>query len=94
MNKKHESIIDDKLFYCFVQLMGADKMPLFFIVPSKDVANYIKDGHEHWLRLPRKKQITKDLDDSVSMRTFRIAFDNESHGLQQSNYVNRWDFFD
>lgn len=94
MDKKHESIVDDKLFYCFVQLLGNDKMPLFFIVPSKDVADYVKKEHEYWLKLPRKKQIKKEDDDLIPIRMFRIAFDAQSHGLKAADYENKWSFFD
>mgnify|MGYP006281394481 CR=1 FL=1 len=81
MGKKHESVIDENLIYCFVLIEDVTKMPLFFLVPSKDVAIYIKWQHEYWLST-REKQV-KD----TSMRQYRIDVDDPH------NYRNNWDIF-
>lgn len=74
MNKKHEEIKDNSLNYCFVY-MPKDKniKSRIFIVPSKDVAEYVVWQHQHWLKAEHKKEV-KDSD----MRRFRIALDKPS----------------
>ncbi len=74
MNKKHEEIKDSTLIYCFV-FLPADKTqkPRTFFVPSKDVAEYCKSGHQHWLKAEHKKKV-KDTD----IRSFRIKPDEKS----------------
>lgn len=55
MDKKHEEIVDENLFYCFVLLRGLEKLPRFYIVPSKDVASYLKWEHQRWLDKKKKE---------------------------------------
>ncbi|KPL13627.1 MAG: hypothetical protein AMS26_13650 [Bacteroides sp. SM23_62] len=81
MSKKHESIKDDKLIYCFVNISDVDILPKFFLVPSKDVANYVKWQHQFWL--DSKKHKVRD----TSMRNFRIEVDDPN------GYENNWDIF-
>ena len=51
MSKKHEKIKDEKLIYCFVYIEeDKDILPKFFIVPSKEVARYVKWQHNKWLK--------------------------------------------
>ena len=42
MDKKHESLIDPSLFYCFVIISEAKSTFQFYIVPSRIVAGYVK----------------------------------------------------
>ena len=49
MSAKHEAIADPRLFYCFVALQGHSTLPLFFIVPSSYVADYVRQQHLYWL---------------------------------------------
>ena len=79
MSKKHESIKDENLIYCFVHITDADKLPKFFLVPSKEVANQLKEGHSKWL----KKGNVKD----NPMRNFRIEIDDPN------GYENNWYIF-
>jgi hypothetical protein len=81
MNEKHEDRIDDNLYYCFVALQGTDSLPKFFIVPSIDVAIYVKKQHEYWLST-RKNQVKE-----TSMRQFRIPIDDPK------GYENNWQVF-
>jgi len=55
MDKKHESLIDGSLFYCFVMINELDSTFHFYIVPSKVVARYVKQQHELWLKEKTKK---------------------------------------
>lgn len=53
MGKKHEAIIGDRLFYCFVDLgeeFGCS--PKTYIVPSTVVAEAVRLSHETWLNTP------------------------------------------
>ena len=72
LGMKHETINDPDLYYAFVLLNEGDLR--YFIVPSKEVAKYVKVQHQHWL-----KQNVENQDGD--MRTFRIGLEKESHGL-------------
>jgi hypothetical protein len=81
MNAKHENIVDQNLFYCFVVLSLPDELPAFFIVPSKTVAEYVKWQHQHWID-SRKKKVQ-----ATNMRTFRIKISDPE------NFKNNWSVF-
>lgn len=77
LGKKSENLKSANLFYVFVTLKK-DQIPNFFIVPSTDVANYIREHHQQWLKTPgRHGQAHKDSD----MRKF-----NDVEG----KYLNKW----
>ncbi len=79
LNKKAEEYFADSLFYVFVNLNNGQKHPDFFIVPSKIIAKYTKEGHANWLKTPGKKgQKHKD----TSLRKFDDS---------KEEYLNRWD---
>jgi hypothetical protein len=81
MGKKHETIIDENLIYCFVMIEDVNKLPLFFLVPSKEVAVYVKWQHNHWL-----STINKQFNET-NMRQFRIVVDDPE------NYRDNWKIF-
>ena len=54
LSKKNENLIGDDIFYIFVSLNELDT-PEYHIVPSKIVANTIKESHNKWLETPGKK---------------------------------------
>ena len=54
LNKKAESLHADNLFYVFVNLKSPQERPDFYIVPSKQVADFAKDNHQSWLERPGK----------------------------------------
>ena len=62
MSKKHETMIDPSLFYCFVIIWVPTSSFKFYIVPSKVVARYVKAEHEHWLTEKRRER--KNVKDS------------------------------
>lgn len=77
---------DDKLFYCFVFFDYRKRNHRFFIVPSKIVAEYIKETHLIWLtgKVSRKDTV---------LRVFRIGFEGEHYKYPTplaSQYENRW----
>ena len=67
MSEKHETISDPRTFYCFVVLQGPSTLPLFFVVPSSYVAEYVREQHRYWVRTR-----TEPPDPSNKMRRFRI----------------------
>ena len=53
MKRKHEQIVSDWLFYCFVDFGdGLGSAPTTFVVPSKVVAEAIATTHMNWLFAP------------------------------------------
>lgn len=82
LNQKVENYVAENLFYVFVNLNDNKKQPDFFIVPSKVVAKYCKEGHSKWLSAPGKKG-QKHID--TSMRKFDDP---------KEEYLNRWELLD
>ena len=79
MNKKHQIITDPTLIYCFVYINKTTKGYRIFFVPSKDIAEYCKWSHQHWLKSEHKKKV-KDSD----MRRFLVKSEDES--LFENNF--------
>lgn len=71
LNSKAEEFYADDLFYVFVNLVAIGQLPEYYIVPSKVVADKVKNGHKEWLDTPGKKgQAHNDT-------TMRMFEDNE-----------------
>jgi len=90
MNKKHETIIDSKLFYCFVVLDDKENQQKFFVIPSKIVAKYVKEQHELWAKTHPETKTTE-------MRQFRIGCDRTQKSYRlftplASKYEDNWSF--
>ena len=79
LNEKSEKMNDENLFYVFVNLISTDKLPEFYIVPSKVVAKYTSTNHKKWLET---KGVKGQKRNDSSMRKFQ---DN----IQE--YLNRWE---
>jgi hypothetical protein len=62
MKPKHEELVSEFLFYCFVDFGdGFEDLPRTLVVPSGIVAAAIRDSHQNWLKIPGKKgQAHKD----------------------------------
>lgn len=75
LSEKHESIVDDDLFYCFVDL-GKDE-GVVYVIPSNIVASTIKDDHAKWLSVPGAKG--QDHNDTP-MRRLRTETYTKSEG--------------
>ena len=78
LNKKAENLVSEDLFYVLVKLKE-NKMPEFYIVPSKEMAEDLKKGHQKWLETPNKKG------GKHNDNTIRIFRDNEK------KYKDKWD---
>ena len=50
MSEKHEGIVEDRLFYAFVDLEA--EPPTTYIVPSRTVAEVVTRSHQLWLNTP------------------------------------------
>ena len=79
LNIKAESIVDKNMFYIFVKLTATDKRPNFHIIPSADVANYVKEDYKNWLKTPGKNGQKHN---DTNMRKFEDP-DNK--------YLDRWE---
>ena len=62
VKEKHESIISEKLFNCFVDFgKTLDDRPRKFLMPSAIVARVLQESHNRWLAIPGAKgQLHKD----------------------------------
>lgn len=62
MKEKHESIISERLFYCFVDFgKTLNDRPKKFLIPSATVAKVLKESYKKWLTTPGAKgQSRKD----------------------------------
>lgn len=78
LNRKAEDYFADNLYYAFVNLKTDKDRPDFFLVPSKDVAQTVKEEHAFWLaELGKHGQLHNDSD----IRKFR-----DPHG----RYLEAW----
>ncbi len=54
MTKKVEELKTSDLFYAFVRFSDIHKLPDYWIVPSKIVAERIAFSHQKWLETPKR----------------------------------------
>jgi hypothetical protein len=93
MDKKHETVIDSSLFYCFVLISQTRSSFQFYIVPSNVVARYVKKEHAYWLSEKRKEgKKVKD----TKMRVLRIGFKGNKYAVAPplaETYQDNWEFW-
>jgi len=82
MNKKHETIDDPNLVYCFVFIdkAGKEKTRIFFYRPS-DIKLYVYTQHKKWLHAEHKKEVN-----DTDMRIFRIGLEHVDNNIFQNNF--------
>lgn len=87
MTAKHEKIHHPTLFYCFVLIHEHTNAFRFFIVPSRLVADYVRETHRYWL-----DQDLKHRDND--MRLFRIGLPDETYAIPTPTikYEDNWTF--
>ena len=68
LNQKAEALVQDNLFYVFVNLHGLDKAPTYHVVPSAVVAEHCKHHHQEYLAGVRRDGGQRQ---DSSMRKFR-----------------------
>jgi hypothetical protein len=88
MKPKHEELVSDFLFYCFVDFGdGLEAQPRTLVVPSGVVATAIRDSHQQWLKTPGKRgQAHKDSKVRRFVPDYTKVF-GEGHGL----YGHKWE---
>lgn len=79
LNKKCEELVGQNIIYFFVALNEIDT-PEYHIVPSKDVAEIVKNSYQMWLESPGK---SGQKHNDTNIRNFTDYEDT---------YLNRWDF--
>jgi len=79
LNEKAESYHSQTLFYVFVNLNGRNERPAYHIVPSKIVADFVKESHSEWLNKTNKAGKPHK---NTSIRHF---IDN------QNKYLEKWE---
>lgn len=53
MKDKHERIVSDSLFYCFVDFgVGLEENTITYVIPSRIVAIVLREAHQRWLATP------------------------------------------
>jgi hypothetical protein len=92
MHKKHETLSDPDLFYCFMNIGRQTNVFRCYVVPSAVVARYVRDQHSNWLRVRKRerKKVKKS-----NMRIFRIGLRSERYTVRTptaERYENNWNF--
>jgi hypothetical protein len=85
LNKKHETPIKD-LIFCFVYMDLNSNFNEIFVVDSKTVANFVKLGHQIWLKIPGQKG--QKHNDSDMRRLERVAHKNIYKIPNYEKYLN------
>lgn len=80
LGKKAEGWIGMNLYYVFVKLDSEGRQIRYYVVPSKEVANYVTKSHRKWLKTPGRKD-KKHKDNSI--RIFKIEKNEEK-------YLDKW----
>ncbi len=79
LNEKCEKLVDENIFYVFVNLKNINELPEFYIVPSEVVSNYTSNNHKKWLKEKGKKGQQRN---DSTMRKFKDT---------EKEFLNRWD---
>lgn len=79
LNEKSESFYAKNHYYVFVNLNDSTKSPDYFVVPSEQVATYIKTSHQTWLETPGRSGKSHN---ATTMRKFSD---------KEEQYLDRWD---
>ncbi len=82
LNKKSENTFSENYYYVFVALKGEKDRAEYFIVPSKAVAEYVKNSHSDWLNSTGKNGQKHN---DTSMRKFED---------KKEKYLEKWELFD
>lgn len=81
MSNSVENNDSPNLYYVFVNMNGGAE-PSYYVVPSRYVANKVKQDYEKWLHTPGKKGQQRN---ETTMRTFEFVDDEE-----RLQYQNAW----
>ncbi|WP_321345518.1 hypothetical protein [Breoghania sp.] len=95
MHAKHEDLIGDRLFYCFVDFgKSLEDRPSVFVMQSKIVATVISASHRAWLSVPGKNgRQRNDSDKRQLLQDHSKAYHPEPTPYPQGwmdRYQNAW----
>ena len=85
LNARHENIIDEDLFYCFVDYGSLNSQ--IYVIPANIVASTIKDDHAKWLATPGKGGQAHNDTDGRRLRT--ETFTKASGWMDE--YLENWE---
>jgi len=89
MSVKHESIVEPRCFYAFVDLEPA--VPVTYIVPSEVVADVLRRSHQAWLTAPGARgQQRRDTTMRRIVPAYGFEFADYPPGWLEQ-YRERWD---
>ena len=93
MKEKHETLVNDNLYYIFVTLpeKWTDRdQPITFIIPSKKVAAILKRSHKDWTSSPGRNGQKRN--DTKMRRIKPVYADSPSIPSNwMEEYRNKWD---
>lgn len=88
MQQKHEGIVGDRLYYCFVD-PGDDRtdLPTCWLVPSRIVADHLATTHPAWLQEGLEKGIRRQ---DSQRRKLHVICRNPPLPQYQSGWLDRY----
>lgn len=91
MKPKHEQLVSDSLYYCFVNFGNhLDDQTQTHVVPSNVVAAALRDSHQHWLKTPGAKgQAHKDSEVRRFLPDYTKVF-GDGHPLYGPNWTDKY----
>jgi len=88
MNKKHEAIVSERLFYAFVDFEQPDT-PVY-VIPSRAVADILTRAHAAWLAAPGKNgKAHRDHDMRRMIPVLPFTIEGFPNGWMET-YRNAW----
>ncbi len=98
MNVKHENMVSEKLFYCFVALGEKFEDAIkTYIIPSEIVAEVVKNDHKFWLLgepsrgESRKDTVIRTLSSDHSKNLAGTPYQNKYGMGWMDEYLEKWD---
>lgn len=83
LSARDELLVAEDFYYGFVRLNGFSKEPDFWIMPSRIVAQLIKDGQKKWMgKLGKKNKPHKE----TSLRILAVAVPEKQKYLYPENW--------
>jgi hypothetical protein len=96
LNAKAENYSAPDLLYVFVRLPPDGNQPEFYVVPSKVVADAVRESFQWWLRTPgRRGQQRKDnsmrMFSDAALQPIHEALNEMGMAATVAGYRDRWD---
>jgi hypothetical protein len=92
MGEKHEGVVDENLFFCFVNIENDSNSFRFFIVPNGIVSKYVEEQHKFWLSRDGGTHARVE----TTMRNFRIGVEDSQDEYQiftplAKDFEDKWE---